>query len=138
MGRLSRLPLILVKCGEIHLLAGERDEASELAATALRLAVEQNERANEVYARHLLAKICAMEIGGEAAERLFREALDRAAEIGMAPLAARCHAGLAIVYARMSRHDAAEDHLAHARQMYKAMGMRSWLDRLDAATTAAA
>lgn len=33
---------------------------------------------------------------------------------------------------------AAEDHLAHARQMYKAMGMRSWLDRLDAATTAAA
>jgi hypothetical protein len=66
------------------------------------------------------------------------DALDRAAEIGMAPLAARCHAGLAIVYARMSRHDAAEDHLAHARQMYKAMGMRFWPDRRDAATTAAA
>ena len=25
MGRLSRLPLIIVKCGEVHLLAGETD-----------------------------------------------------------------------------------------------------------------
>ena len=37
----------------------------------------------------------------------FSEALELATEIGMAPLAARCHAGLAIVYTRMSRHDAA-------------------------------
>ncbi len=61
MGRLSRLPLLLVKCGEIHLLAGEPDEATRLATTALRLATEQKERGNEVYARHLLAEICAAE-----------------------------------------------------------------------------
>ena len=50
MGRFSRLPLLLVKCGEIHLLAGEPDEATRLANDALRLATEQKERGNQVYA----------------------------------------------------------------------------------------
>jgi class 3 adenylate cyclase/tetratricopeptide (TPR) repeat protein len=137
MGRLSRLPLILVKCGEIHLLAGEHDEAIELAETALTLAVQQNERANEAYARHLLAEIRAMEIDGEAAKRFYRQALERAKEIGMALLAARCHAGLAIVHTRMSQRDEAEGHLAQARRMYKSMEMRFWLHHLEAATAEA-
>jgi hypothetical protein len=130
---MSRLPLMIVKCGEIHLLAGEAAEATQLAETALHLAVQQKERGNEVYARHLLAEIRAIEMGGEAAERFYREALDRATEIGMAPLAARCHAGLAIVDERMSRHDSAEEHLAHARRMFRAMGMRYWQDKLETA-----
>jgi tetratricopeptide (TPR) repeat protein len=131
MGRMSRLPLMLVKCGEIHLLAGDRGEARDLADTALRLAVQQKERGNEVYARHLLAKL---EMGADGAERFYREALDLANEIGMAPLAARCHAGLAIVYAKLSRPDAAEGNLAHARSMFRSMGMRFWLDSLQAET----
>jgi class 3 adenylate cyclase/tetratricopeptide (TPR) repeat protein len=134
MGRMSRLPLMLVKCGEIHLLASDRAEARELAETALRLAMQQKERGNEVYARHLFAKI---EMDSDGAERFYREALDLATEIGMAPLAARCHAGLAIFYTRMSRHDAAESHLAQARAMFRSMGMRFWLDRLQAATVEA-
>jgi class 3 adenylate cyclase/tetratricopeptide (TPR) repeat protein len=135
MGRLSRLPLMLVKCGEIHLLAGDRGEARELAETALRLAMQQKERGNEVYARHLFAKI---EMGADEAARFYREALELATEIGMAPLAARCHAGLAIVDERMSRHDAAEEHLAHARRMFRAMGMRFWQDKLETATAESA
>ena len=131
MGRMSRLPLMIVKCGEIHLLAGEPAEATQLAETALGLAMEQKERGNEVYARHLLAEIRATEIDNDAAARFYREALERATEIGMAPLAARCHAGLAIVHQRMSRHDAAEEHLAHARSMYRAMGMHYWQDKLE-------
>jgi tetratricopeptide (TPR) repeat protein len=122
---------MLVKCGEIHLVAGERSEATQLAATALRLSVQQRERGNEVYARHLLAEIRALETGGEGAERFYREALDCATEIGMAPLAARCHAGLAAVYGAMSRPDAAEGHVKRAQRMYKSMGMRFWLDRLE-------
>ena len=50
---------MLVKCGEIHLLAGESHEATRLGDEALRLAIEQKERGNEVYARHLLAEIHA-------------------------------------------------------------------------------
>jgi tetratricopeptide (TPR) repeat protein len=131
MGRMSRLPLMLVKCGEIHLLAGDRAEARELAEAALRLAVQQKERGNEVYARHLLAKT---ETGADGAERFYREALELANEIGMAPLAARCHAGLAIAYGRLSRNDAAESHRANARAMFRSMGMRFWLDSLQAET----
>ncbi|MDQ6917440.1 MAG: tetratricopeptide repeat protein [Pseudomonadota bacterium] len=135
MGRMSRLSLMLVKCGEIHLLVGDRKEAIHLAETALRLAVQQKERGNEVYARHLLAEIHALEGDPDAATRLYRHALDLATEIGMAGLAARCHAGLGVVHARASRHDEAESHLAHARKMYKSMGMRFWHDQLEAATT---
>jgi hypothetical protein len=93
--------------------------------------MQQRERGNEVYARHLLAKI---EMDADGAERFYREALDLATEIGMAPLAARCHAGLAIVYARLSRPDAADGHLAHARSMFRSMDMRFWLDSLQAET----
>ncbi|HWZ70370.1 MAG TPA: adenylate/guanylate cyclase domain-containing protein [Casimicrobiaceae bacterium] len=134
MGRLSRLPLMLVKCGEIHLVAGERGEAAQLAETALRLSLQQKERGNEVYALHLLAEIHAMEVGGQTAERFYREALERAMEIGMAPLAARCHAGLAAVHGAMSRPDAAEDHRERARRMYRSMGMRFWLGSLETVT----
>jgi class 3 adenylate cyclase/tetratricopeptide (TPR) repeat protein len=137
MGRLSRLPLILVKCGEIHLLSGERDASVELAETALRLAIEQDERANAAYARHLLAEIRAIEGDVEAAQRLYEEALEHADDIGMKPLAARCHAGIAMVHRTMSRADAADDHLAQARKMFKAMGMRFWLERLETATAEA-
>jgi hypothetical protein len=51
---------------------------------------------------------------------------------------ARCHARLAIVHARMTQRDGAEDHLAHARRMYVSIGMRHWLARLDALTAKAA
>jgi class 3 adenylate cyclase/tetratricopeptide (TPR) repeat protein len=135
MGRLSRLPLILVKCGEIHLLAGERDQAVELAETALNLAREQNERANEAYARHLLAEIRATRGDAEVAEGFYKQALERATELGMAPLAARCHAGLAVVYREQAQRDAEEAHIAQAREMYKSMGMRFWLENLETAAT---
>jgi class 3 adenylate cyclase/tetratricopeptide (TPR) repeat protein len=137
MGRMSRLPLILVKCGEIHLLAGDSREAMQLADAALNLALQQKERGNEVYARHLLAEIHAAEGGDAAPERFYAEALDRATAIGMLPLAARCHAGLTAVYERTSRRDKAEEHLSHARKMYRAMGMRYWLDKLETAAAPA-
>lgn len=132
MGRMSRLPLMLVKCGEVHLLAGDRGEASQLAETALRLAVQQKERGNEVYARHLLAEIHALEGDPDAAMRGYRQALDLAMEIGMAGLAARCHAGMAIIHAGTPQRDDSDARIA--RKMYKSMGMRFWLEQLEAAT----
>jgi tetratricopeptide (TPR) repeat protein len=134
MGRLSRLPLMLVKCGEIHLLAGERTEATRLAEDALRLAMEQKERGNEVYARHLLAEIHAhAEPGsGSAAAQCYEDALTVATELAMSPLAARCHAGLGVHCLRTGERGRAQRHLSAARAMYREMAMRYWLDRLDA------
>ena len=135
MGRFSRLPLLLVKCGEIHLLAGEPDEAMRLATNALRLATEQKERGNQVYARRLLAEICAFRQPASAeAERYFREALELATELGMRPLAAHGHAGLARLHAQGPDPAKARDHLAAATTMYRDMAMWFWLDKLHGET----
>jgi class 3 adenylate cyclase/tetratricopeptide (TPR) repeat protein len=134
MGRLSRLPLIIVKCGEVHLLAGECDEAERLAIEALRLAVEQGERGNEVYARHLVAEIHAARdmIPPSSTEQDYFGALSLAAELGMRPLAARCHAGLGLLLRRIGRHDEAQHQLDKAAEMFREMAMRFWMDKLEA------
>ena len=134
IGRLSRLPLIQVKCGEIHLLAGEAPAAAKLAEDALRLAIDQNERGNVVYARHLLAEIHSLDrpIRADAAEQHYRDALTLATKLGMKPLVARCNAGLGMLWMRTARSTQADRTLLTARSMYRAMDMRFWLDKLDA------
>jgi tetratricopeptide (TPR) repeat protein len=133
MGRFSRLPLLLVKCGEVHLLAGEQDEAIRLATSALGLATEQKERGNEVYALHLLAEIYT-EMSGEAtaAERYYREAFTLATELGMRPLAAHSHAGLSQLYGQLGKPQKAREHHLAATAMYREMDMRFWLVQLEA------
>jgi tetratricopeptide (TPR) repeat protein len=136
MGRYSRLPLLLVKCGEVHVLAGKFDEAAVLATTALRLATEQKERGNEVYALLLLAEISALgQPVSEEAEQRYLAALGLATALGMRPLAAHAHAGLWRHYRRRSEHAKLREHLAAATTSYRDMGMRFWLDRLEGETT---
>jgi tetratricopeptide (TPR) repeat protein len=132
MGRMSRLPLLLVKCGEIHLLAGEPAAATRLATTAHSLATEQKERGNEVYASHLLGEILATaDSASEPARRHFADALALAEELGMRPLAAHCHAGLGRFFTRAGESEKAHQHLTAASTMYRAMAMRFWLVQLE-------
>ena len=140
MGRLSRLPLIQVKCGEIHLLAGDVPAASRLAEDALKLAIEQNERGNVVYARYLLAEIRSLErpVRADAAEKHYHDALTLGTKLGMRPLVARCNAGLGTLRMRLGKPREAERPLITARGMYRGMGMRFWLDKLDTDVTALA
>lgn len=138
MGRFSRLPLLLVKCGEIHLLAGDADGAMRLADAALRLAAEQKERGNQVYARNLLGEIQrrAAQTSAEA-ERHLLDALALAGELGMRPLAAHARAGLSRCYdARVADRAKAAQHRAAAVTLYRDMAMRFWLERLAAETAA--
>ncbi len=132
MGRLSRLPLLLVKCGEIHLLAGEKAQAERLATDALALAAEQKERGNEAYARHLFAEIrAASESASTHAQREFMTALTLAAELGMQPLVAHCYAGLGRLQAHRGDMIPAAEHFATAASMYRALGMHYWWSRLE-------
>jgi class 3 adenylate cyclase/tetratricopeptide (TPR) repeat protein len=133
MGRMSRLALLLAKCGEIHLVAGDPSEAMRLATAALDLAIEQKERGNEVYARLLLGEINArVPDRNEAAEHYYREALTLATGLGMRPLAAHCNASLARLYARQPGDDAhARQHRDIAAAMYRSMAMRFWLATLE-------
>jgi hypothetical protein len=61
------------------------------------------------------------------AEALFGEALARARALGMRPLVAHCHLGLARLCHHLDRGDEAERHRAEAAALYAAMEMRFWL-----------
>jgi sugar phosphate isomerase/epimerase len=66
------------------------------------------------------------------AQRLSREALDLAAELGMRPLVAHCHLGLGRLYRRTGKRDQAQEHLATATTMCREMDMRFWVEHAEA------
>ena len=108
--------LFLAHLGEAHLLAGRRDDASEVAGRALDLARRQKERGNEAWVLRLLGEIAAQADppGLASAEEHYGQALARADELGMRPLVAHCHLGLGKLYRRTGDGAKAEEHLTTA------------------------
>src|SRR5262249_49568872 len=94
--------LFLAHLGEAHLPAGRRGDAGPVARRALDLAHRQKERGNEAWVLRLLGEIAAQADPPdlESAEKHYRQALTRADELGMRPLAAHCHLGLGKLYRR--------------------------------------
>jgi len=133
MQRFGRLSLIMTHLGEARLLAGHPAAAAADAWRALELAHTHRERGNVVYAERLLglAARATTPPDAESARTHLARALDLAGLLGMRPLAARCHLGLA----RLARDggDAAggEKHLITAREAFQAMRMTYWLERCD-------
>jgi hypothetical protein len=68
----------------------------------------------------------------EHAEQHYRQALGVAKELGMRPLVAHCHLGLAKLYRRTDKREQAQEHLATATTMYREMDMRFWLEQAEA------
>jgi len=127
----SRLTLWL---GEALMRADQLEEAVARAERALALTRERGERGLEAWALWLLGEIASRRETPdvEGAEGHYRGALALAAQVGLSPLIARCHDGLARLY----RHDgraAADQHLATAVTMYREMDMKLWLGQAEAA-----
>jgi class 3 adenylate cyclase len=127
----------LLALGGVHLLAGRGDDALAAAREGLAGAMERKERGNEAAARLLLGDITAQTDPGApaGAEMHYHQALALATELGMRPLVAHCHAGLARLYGRSARLADAEEHRQVATRMYREMGMTHFLDRLQADAT---
>jgi class 3 adenylate cyclase/tetratricopeptide (TPR) repeat protein len=127
-------PLFLAYLGETHLLAGRRDDAITVARRALDLAHRQKERGNEAWVLRLFGEIAAHADPPdvESAEEHYRQALARADELGMRPLAVHCHLGLGKLYRRAGDAEKAEEHLTTAATMYREMGMTFWLEKAEA------
>ena len=68
----------------------------------------------------------------ESADAHYRQALARADELGMRPLAAHCHFGLGKLYRRTGKREQAREHLTTARTLYRQMDMGSWLEQTEA------
>jgi len=126
--------LDLVRLGEGYLLAG-RGDATDVARRALDRARSHGERGPEGWALRLLGELAtgADPSQIEQAEDYYRQALVRADELGMRPLAAHCHLGLGSLYQRVGYHAQGEAELATAAEMYRAMAMTFWLEKVEAA-----
>jgi tetratricopeptide (TPR) repeat protein len=126
--------LLLAYLGEAHLLAGRRDDAVAVGRRALDLAHRQKERGNEAWVLRLLGDIAAHADPPdlEAAKGHYTQALARADDLGMRPLAAHCHLGLGTLYRSSGDHAKAQEHLTTAATMYREMDMGFWLEKAEA------
>jgi tetratricopeptide (TPR) repeat protein len=123
---------------EALLQAGRVDEALPLARLAVQTTRYVRVRGAEAWALSLLAEVAFRHAGPDVddAEGCYRDALAIASELGMRPLAAHCHAGLARVHRRAGKPDQAQQCFATATTMYRAMGMTYWLEKTEAEATA--
>ena len=132
MGRVGRLSLIVTHLGEAYLFAGRHRDATVQAERAMRLARDQGERGNEVYAERLVGLVAAEDDPPrvEVARYHLGAALTLAETLGMRPLVARCHLALGRLARRLGEADTARRHFDIAVPALESMQMRYWLDRL--------
>ena len=115
--------LVLALLAEGHLRAERCDAATRTAGEALALARQYGERGWEAWTLRVLGEIAAERSPTEAADH-YREALALASELGMRPLQAHCHLGVARVTGAADERTAAVD-------LYRAMNMRYWLEQAE-------
>jgi tetratricopeptide (TPR) repeat protein len=115
---------------------GEFGEAQAYASDAMRIAESVGQPYSLVSAHTLVGNQILGEIvsQGDArdaseAEACYREALTLAQELGMRPLVAHCHHGLAKLYHRAGKRERAQEHSTTATSMYREMEMTYWLEK---------
>jgi hypothetical protein len=114
--------------GEAHVLAGSIGDAQMFADLAWDLSRSRGERGFQAWAQRLRGEIALRHQPGDAgvAEQELREALKVAAELGMRPLQAHCHAGLGRLY-RQTGHADAPKEIGRASDLYRELEMTRWL-----------
>ena len=118
--------------GEAQMVAGHLEEHT-LAEQALALSRAHQERGNEAYAL-LLGEIAARREPPAVAqaEDHYRQALTRAAELGLRPLQAHCHRALGTLYTATGQRAQARSELSAAIDLYRTMDMPFWLPQAEA------
>jgi tetratricopeptide (TPR) repeat protein len=86
--------LVLAQLGEALLLAGDLEQAQEIGRQAVETAQRWGERGNEAWAHCLLGDIATSCRARQEGPAHYQEALAIAEELEMAPVRARCSAGL--------------------------------------------
>jgi hypothetical protein len=119
--------------GEAYARLGDAGEARICAERSLRVALALGQRGDEAAARWLLG--CVADTA-RSAENAFRGALELSSALGMRPLGAHCHLGLAKLYWRTGQREQAQEHLTTATTMYREMGMTYWVENAEREVTA--
>jgi class 3 adenylate cyclase/tetratricopeptide (TPR) repeat protein/ribosomal protein L40E len=123
-----------IPLGEVWLSTGRIADAAQLGRQALDLARKHKQRGHEVYALRLLGEVAARRDPSDVGEAVahYWGAIGQAHELGMRPLVAHCHLGLAKLYRRTDKRQEAREHLTTATAMYREMDMRFWLKQAEA------
>ncbi len=134
MGFTDIQPLRVARLSEGYLVAGRIQDAATVAGRALDLAREHRQRGCEAWALRLLGEIASRRepFEAEKADEYYRQAITLAEELGMRPLQAHCHFGLARLYRRIGKPDQARSELSAAIDLYRSMEMTSWLEKAEA------
>jgi class 3 adenylate cyclase/tetratricopeptide (TPR) repeat protein len=118
---------------EAYLVVGRVAQAREQAEQSVALAQSQRQRGSEAFGLKLLGDVRAHELAEtDQAGDAYRRALALATELGMRPLVAHCHFGLAKLYRQTNRREQAREHLTTATTMYREMDMQFWLEQAQA------
>src|SRR5262249_46313540 len=106
---------------------------TSFADRAFTLARARGQRGYEAWALRLLGEIAAHpgSLKSTAAEGHYRQALALADELGMRPLAARCHLALGTLYGSIGKRQPAEEHITTANAMCRDMDLRIWLAQAE-------
>jgi class 3 adenylate cyclase/tetratricopeptide (TPR) repeat protein len=133
MNLLANHALRLTWLGESLGLAGQIERAGEQATQALALVEQQGERGSEVYARRLAGELATRREPPDlrAASAAYYDALRLGTELGMRPLVARCHLGLATVHHRGGTAAEARAELDAAVAGLRELEMTHWLARAE-------
>ncbi|HKQ60140.1 MAG TPA: AAA family ATPase [Candidatus Polarisedimenticolaceae bacterium] len=112
---------------EAYLLASRLPEAEEAARLAFAQSRRLGERPAQAQALRVGAEIAARRgLADNRAGQLFDEALALADQLGMHPLAAHCHAGLARLCQRAGAAAEAHEHFTKATAIYRDRSMSYW------------
>ena len=113
------------------LLAGDQGTAREKLQHALGLACRFGERGEEAEVSLLLADTEAACGQTDTAITWYHDAGRIGERLGMRPLLARYHAGLANLYRRTGEQAKTRQHLTTAMGMFREMGMTYWLEKAE-------
>lgn len=130
MHRLGGHAMILVRLGEAYLRGARIADAERCGRRALLLSRKQGEHGHEAHALRLLAELGLNDPSPlDESETNFLQALRRAEELDLRPLAAQCHLGLGKRYLQVGQQASAESHLNTAAAMFRELGMQFWLEQ---------
>ena len=122
----------LLNLAEGAVFAGDEPEARAASAEALDLARRHGMRGYEAYALRVGAEAWRLASVFQGAAAAYESGLDIAESLGMRPLVAHCHLGLAKLHRHTDKRKQAEQHLTTATTMYREMAMRFWLEQAEA------
>jgi tetratricopeptide (TPR) repeat protein len=125
--------ICLMHLADAYSLIGQAPAARETIDRALTVARDGGFRAREAWALHIQGQILgrASDVDKTPTKQAHQAALALADELGMRPLIAHCHFGLAKLHAKSGEREEAREHLATAATMYREMGMQFWLAQAE-------